>query len=31
LIVALAHPLLVLGVGALLVAGFGGALMIWKD
>jgi len=31
LAVALAHPLAVLATGAVLVAVFGGALLIWKD
>jgi len=30
-ILGLAHPYLVLGLGALMVAGFGGALLLWKD
>jgi len=29
--VGLAHPLLVLGLGAVMVAGFGGALVFWRD
>jgi hypothetical protein len=31
LFVGLAHPAIVLAVGALLVAVFGGALLFWKD
>lgn len=30
-LVGLAHPSLVLAIGALMVAVFGGALLIWRD
>ena len=30
-IIGLAHPYVVLGIGALMVLGFGGALLFWKD
>lgn len=30
-LVGLAHPFLVLAIGALMVAVFGGALLIWRD
>jgi hypothetical protein len=31
LFIGLAHPAIVLGIGALLVAVFGGALLFWKE